>query len=120
MFDAQTILATSAGANYILGPWFEREADAFICIAEVLSIAGGATQLKIEVWHKNREDIGDGVVLAPPGGSTITMTSVGRWSPVTWSGLYELVRFKFTLTTSDIGWAMLRVLPVSWFDTVKP
>ena len=133
MYIGQLLMAD---AN-VLSPWFPREADNAIFTWEKIqeSVSVGLT---VEVWHKNTEDIGEGDKLSVTG----SWGSSGNLNYGTFNGIKELVRFEFTVGSSqstltgfvqspggtgaevhtdvigtDIGWIMFRMLAPTWFNT---
>lgn len=79
----------------------------------------------MQVYSKNSEDIGDGD--DADSGVTITATTPGRYTKE-WdsakatnpSKIYELVRYKFTGKSSTAtDYVLFRMLPATWFDSVK-
>jgi hypothetical protein len=127
MFDSQTIIATGTGATTTLySPWFPRGGDHAIFGLEVQawSQSDPDTKLKIEVYHKKREESGDGA-LAGSASDKIEIASNASepwrstrdWGSV---GFYDLVRFKITFTAdSSTQWAIFRILAPIWYDSVK-
>ena len=80
------------------------------------------TGLLVEVWTKATTEAGDGTGPATNTASSTTFGSTstpGRYT-ATYLGLNQLVRFKFKPGTTDGKWVMFRILPPSWFDSVKP
>lgn len=82
--------------------------------------------LKVELFTKNEDDTGTGVLVS--AATSITLTSVGRqtqeWSPATGIGLQELVRYRFSLhvVTPPFNlnaWVAFRMLGPCWFDAVR-
>jgi hypothetical protein len=127
MFDSQTILAASTAATVLYSPWFPRGGDHAIFGLEVQgwSESNAGTKLKIEVFHKKREDSGDGAIAGVSGTDHITIESddstpwrsTRDWGSV---GFYDLVRFKITFTAnSATQWAIFRILAPIWYDSVK-
>ena len=81
--------------------------------------------IKVEVFTKNQEDVGDGSN-ADSGGSptNITASAVGRttteWYSTGTVGLKEMVRYRFTITGTDVSdWVLFRMLSPIWFNAVK-
>jgi hypothetical protein len=75
--------------------------------------------LSVHLFHKAAEDAGDGTDVN--GGITISASAVGRTTATEWSGLKDLVRYRFTLTSGgeEPSSLLFRMLPPSWFDSVK-
>jgi hypothetical protein len=114
MFDAQTVLAVNPTAIAIFSPWFPRGGDNAYFTLEVVAISSANMTVEVEVFHKTREDTGDGTQL----GSAWDRTAVGR-EAAEFTGLKEMVRFKYTFTSaSGTQWATFRMLQPVWFDTV--
>ena len=131
MFDAQTIQLQGTGSanpsTVVYSPWFSRGGDYGIFTLEVIKMSGttSAFKLKVEFVHKNTSDTGD-------GGNPIASTDItidGSESPTreqkdVTAGFKELVRYKYTLTTTDSPattttmWAVFRMLSPVWYDKV--
>ncbi|MBK8977628.1 MAG: hypothetical protein IPM29_17095 [Planctomycetes bacterium] len=123
MYDSQILIAKSA-AYSVYSPWFPRSGDYLTVTLEVTAVDGA--EIKVEVFTKNREDSGDGDN-AQTGTLNITRSTIGIQSETWRSGpgsgsstnatLDELVRYKFTITTTTPGkWIAFRMLPPVWFD----
>jgi hypothetical protein len=124
MFQAQILTANgTANGSDVFGPWMPRGGDNIVCTVEIISMSGSSpTGLLVEVWTKAKSDTGDGTGPATNTGSTTSFgstSSPGRYS-ATYLGMNELVRYKFKPGTTDGKWAMFRMLPPSWFDSVRP
>lgn len=117
MFQAQMLTANgSAGGSDVYSPWFARGSDNMIATVEIISMSGASpTGLTVEVYTKAKASTGDGTPVGSSFGST---TTVGRYT-ATFTGLNELVRYKFKPGTTDGKWVLFRMLPPSFFDTVK-
>jgi len=131
MYDAQMIQlqgTNSANPSTVLfSPWFPRGGDYGIFTLEVVKMSGttSAFKLKVEFVHKNTSDPGD-------GGSPIASTDITidgsegatREQKDVTAGFKELVRYKYTLTTTDSPattttmWATFRMLAPVWYDKV--
>jgi hypothetical protein len=87
----------------VYSPWIPRGGDNLTYSADL--IAQNTSELKVEVYTKNPEDIGDGDLITATEGS-MTSSGLGPFSETISStktateGIEELVRFKFTPTTS--------------------
>lgn len=106
MFDAQTITLQGTGSanpsTVLYSPWFPRGGDYGIFTLEVakMSDTSSTFSLKVEFFHKNTSDTGDGSVI-PSNDITIAgNASSFRASKDVTAGFKELVRYKFTLTTT--------------------
>ena len=119
MFDAQLLIADGGGSEVqVFGPWMTREGDDARLTLEIVDIyAGETTTLRVEVYQKNTEDTGDGT---PYAGTSISATATGVAASVEWTGVKELVRYKFTYTggLEGDGWVLFRMLDPVWFDAV--
>lgn len=119
MFEAQILMKGCT----VYSPWFPRQADSVRITAELIARSGAT--LKVELFTKNKEDVGDGTNADSAGSPTnITLSSAGRatteWLSRSTIGLKEIVRFKFTVTgTYDYDWALFRMLAPVWFDSVS-
>lgn len=118
MIDAQLLAADAATTTKVWGEWFPRRADNAIFTLEVAAIElpgdGGFT---VQVYHKNREDSGDGSVIAP----SMSLTAIGRTAS-TIEGLKELVRYRYELANESdaaAAWALSRMLAANWYDDAK-
>jgi hypothetical protein len=77
---------------------------------EVAALDGtGTPGLSTSLLMKNSEDTGDGVIK----GTALETTAVGRDSKE-FTGLDELVRYKFEMSAGDR--VMFRMLSPVWFD----
>lgn len=124
MFQAQMLTATGvANAADIFSPWFPRGGDNMICTVEILSLPNTSpTGLTVEVWTKAKSDVGDGGGALTNTASTTSFGStstVGRYSATYAANLNELIRYKFKPGTTEGKWVLFRMLPPSFFDTVK-
>ena len=114
MFDAQLLFNGST----VFGPWFPREQNNVRVTLDVI-VAGGA-QIKVELVSKKSEDSGFGTL----SGTNITTSSAGR-TTTEWlnngcpNALFDLVRYKFTVTGTAGQWILFRMLPMVWFDKVS-
>jgi hypothetical protein len=128
MFDAQ-LITNDAGLGVptiVYTPWFPRGGDhgIFALEAAAWSNSSASTILKLEVYHKSRDESGDGTLAGTSGTDKIEMASnggVGRsmrdWGSVTFK---ELIRFKLSFDAgSGAQWAIFRVLPPMSYDAVK-
>jgi len=125
MFDGQLLFPGSVPATGIkvYSPWFPRQADHLRATLEVVQI-NGAT-IKVELFTKNSEDVGDGSN-ADSGGSptNISASGTGRttteWYSTGTIGLKEMVRYRFTVTGTEVSdWVLFRMLAPVWFSGVK-
>ncbi len=113
MFDAQTLLV-AASTIEVFSPWFPRGGDTVRCVAEALSIAGGsAPELTVEVLTKKSDETGDGTAAS---GTPISLTAVGRSTIREFTGLEDMIRFRFTFESDNVAWVIFRMLPPCWFD----
>lgn len=118
MFEAQLLIRGSSALT-IYSPWFPRQGDSLRATLEVVAIAGTGTSINVEVFTKNSEDAGDGTDAA--AGTDINRTSAGRETVEWLKSLEELVRYKYTVdsTNDPAAWVLFRMLPPVWFDSVK-
>jgi hypothetical protein len=118
MFDLQLLYVNRDGYS-LYSPWMERQGDLMALILSMDQFLGAPT-LKLDVFHKNSDETGDGTAT----GATITVAaSVVPGSTIA-SGLKELVRYKFTVLPStesgtDGDWCLFRVLDPTWFDAAS-
>lgn len=124
MFQAQMLTANgTAGGSDVYSPWFPRGGDNMIATVEIISMSGSSpTGLTVEVWTKAKSDAGDGSGPLTNTASTTSFGSTstaGRYSATYAANLNELVRYKFKPGTTDGKWVLFRMLPPSFFDTVK-
>lgn len=117
MFDAQLLQPST-----VYSPWFARGGDNVICTLDLIQL-GGSASIRVDLYSKSQEDTGDGSPVDPSGSPVkIEVNAAGRaqaeWSVDTVTSgfnLSELVRYKFTVSTS---WVLFRMLPPVWFDSV--
>ena len=113
MFQAQYLPALASANNYACySPWFPRGGDILRATVEVIA-KNGSDGVVVSIYHKNREDTGDGTSLG-----TMTQSTVGRGTSE-FTGLKELVRYKFDPGSTTGNWVMFRILPVVWADAVR-
>ena len=98
----------------VFSEWLFRAADNARFYFEVLDGSADSAEVTIEVYHKTAETTGDGS--ATPSGSVAITYSDGK-GHVEVLGLYELVRFRFTVTSGS--WIRVRGLGACWFDTAN-
>ena len=117
MFDAQILMSDSTGSTDVYSPWFARGGDNIRCTVEVLEVLDSFSQLTVSLYHKNQEDTGDGSALT----GSQSRSSAGLIERE-WTGLKELVRYKFSVESTDSpagdAWVLFRALSALWFDTV--
>lgn len=115
-----TLLVTlGASSQEYYTPWFPKGADnAYFTYEIIRQNFGGGGAFIVEVFTKNREDIGS-------QGTTVS----GSWSNLTGTSFYhfpaanlrQLVRFKITLnpgsSPSGQEGVVYRILPPTWYDT---
>lgn len=117
MFDAQLLFGKAETSVRVYSPWFVRQADNALFTLDLVWIQAPGS-LKVRVFHKNREDAGNGTLL---GDGEIGLTSAGRVTGE-WSGFKELVRYRFSVDVQVVGQApkvLFRMLSPCWFDTVR-
>lgn len=122
MFDGQVIIATTS-ATSVYSPWFARGGDHAVFTLEVAawSESSASTKLKIEAYHKAKEESGDGSAISES--IEIPSNSASPRSSKDWASntFKDLVRFKITFTpSSGTQWAIYRILPPIWYDAAKP
>jgi hypothetical protein len=115
MIIGQTILAPDGESVDHFTPWFSRGADNAVMAYELIRLFKGT--LAVTVYHKDYEDPGSSP--ASPSGSFSQLGSTGLFQ-ANCTGLKELVRIKFTLTSGDVGcFAAFRVLVPTWYATSR-
>lgn len=118
MFQAQLLIsnATTSGAR-VYSPWFPKGGDNMLATVEIIAVNGTTPTLTIEVFSKAKTTTGDGSIV----GSATGVTALGRTTLTQFSGLNELVRYRFDpgLTAVAGNWILFRMLPPVFFDTVK-
>jgi hypothetical protein len=120
MFEAQYLWSTDeADGHSVFSPWFPRQGDCIRYTLDFIHKLNGSPQIRVQLFHKNTEDTGDG----SNTGSAIAFTSsdAQRHQQEFTSGLKELVRYKFTVKadSADVAQGILfRMLPPVWFDIV--
>lgn len=112
MFDAQYIFEGES----LLSPWLSRRADNLTIYLQVLKLSSSSTSLIVEVLEKDTADTGSGTPV--PGSQEIDTTESGVFSS-SMVGVKQLVRYKMSLgSSSGSNYALFRVLPSVWFDSV--
>ena len=119
MFNGQTLIGGTSGPT-IYSPWFARQGDYLKATAQIVSKSStvGGDQFLVEVMTKNREDAGNGTAVTgsiPIDGNDTELTVSNTWGP---SVLKELVRFRFTVSSSSEWW-VFRMLDNVWFDAAS-
>jgi hypothetical protein len=120
MIPAQYIHSSGRGAISFYSDWQPREAFHLKYTVELADHYQNF-DFKIEVYHKNSEDPGDGSLVS---GSHVDFDQTDT-KPTRKIGsaddLEELVRFKYTLTDQDgsPAWVFFRQLAPVWFNDVK-
>ena len=115
MFDAQLLVSKLETHVRVYSPWMPRVSDNARFTMDVVWMFSGT--LKVEIFHKNSEDTGDGQLTD----GSMSRTTIGRTTGE-WTGLKELVRYRFTITPTLIGTparVLFRTLQPCWFDTVS-
>ena len=111
MFNAQYLFLF----GNVFSPWMQRAGDNIIATTDVISIVSGVT-LRVSVYTKNREDVGDGSSLG-----SFDVTSAGRHDHE-FDDLKELVRYKLRALGPGADrkdYALFRMLSPVWFDDVR-
>lgn len=116
-----TLLMTLGGESTeeYYTPWFPKGADNAVFTYEIIrQNFGSGGQIKIDVFTKNREDIGSNGTSKGTIGTNFSGTTFYEQA---FTDLRELVRFKITLTpgsskpTGQEG-VVYRILPPTWYD----
>lgn len=89
MFEAQYLI----GDRSVYSPWMSRGGDKLIITVDVMQLSSGT--LTVEPLTKNSEDTDDGAAVTGTALS-ITAASTTATSSSTFSGLEELIRYKFS------------------------
>lgn len=128
VFEPHLLEASGTTPVVLFSPWYPRGGDHATHTLEVVHITGGT--IKIEAFHKKAEDSGDGTQMGSGGtNDKIERTSAGRSSlefndssvPTTFYPYMEIWRYRITFTpTSGTQSVLYRMLPVSWYDAMKP
>lgn len=116
MFDAQLLHAAASDTTEVYSPWFGRGSDNARFTLDLVDLDSGS-KITVEVYHKNADETGDGTLYS---GTSIAENGKGR-STEEWTGLREMVRYKFTVQSElpdTASWVLFRMLPPVWFDTV--
>ena len=105
----------------IFSPWFRRQADNAIFTYYQIQKLLGTDKLRVEIFHKNEEELGPGTLIADaddfveqaPTGSGI------YWTSPAVMGLKELVRYRVwsKRTTGPALGTWFRILEPTWFNT---
>lgn len=125
MFEAQILFGAADAGAAVYSPWFPRQGDNAVFTLDTIEIQGTGAQLSVQVFTKNSEDAGDGAVADDGMGSAVEIVRTLADGPGrennTWEGnLKEMVRYKFIMKNSTDDWALFRMLPPVWFDSVAP
>lgn len=99
--------------------WIPRGGDHLRQAVE--SVANSESQLTIELWHKNRDEAGNGTLYSGP---SIYFSDNTGIETAEWTGLKELIRFQLTLSplgesSTRGGWILFRFLQPVWFESLK-
>ena len=121
MFDAQLIRSSGSGFS-VFSPWMQRQGDNAAVAIDVIALVltGFTPAFQVFLYTKAFEDAGDGTKI-DGGVFGFSITTAGISSGVVTGNMKDLVRyeFRFSDTSEADNWALIRVLPTSWFDTVK-
>ncbi len=99
--------------------WFTRGGDNAVFAAQLSFVY--AAEVTIEVFHKNRGDVGNGTSMA----GSLSLTAATKFAYAEWLAMKEFVRFRISITPpvgikgSPVGKALIRFLQPVWFETVK-
>ena len=97
----------------VYSPWFPREADNAIFTFETIDKdTASSPDLTVKVYHKNTETAGPGAELT--AASAFASIDSTKYESGRFTGLKEMVRFKFSVTGS---WVLFRMLQPTWYDT---
>lgn len=124
MFDAQSLCMQGSSPTAVYGPWFPRGGDYGLFTLDVakMSSASSSLILTVALYHKNRDDTGDGTGIA--GGMELNGSQIAtnpRTTTNFTTGFKELVRYVYSLEHaggSGTNWATFRVLSPVWYDAV--
>ncbi len=112
----QLLVVEEGGQIVVFSPWFLKGADNAIFTYEEIQMIGSPTFL-VEVFHRKQEETGNGSAATGEGSGWLT---AGSFMHRRYNNLKELVRFRFTLTSSNSGEAfesmLYRMLQATWFD----
>jgi hypothetical protein len=109
MFDGQYLFHNVA----VYGPWMRRQGDGIRAIGEL--IAQNTGDVDVTVLTKATDESGDGTAVS----GTLSLDTVGTVQSQEFTGLKDLVRYKFTATgTTAAHYALFRMLEPIWFDSV--
>lgn len=104
-----------------LSAWMQRPADNARFSFQAIDYGGAATPvvtLTIRVYHKNRDDTGDGTPITSPSITLVAGTDVaGTVKVAEWDSLKELVRFEYVVTGTQGHWINFQHLAPVWFNT---
>ena len=111
MFEAQYL----ASGDSVYGPWMERRGDNVIATLDLIANDSDLV-ITVEVYHKDREETGDG---AAATGTAISASTIERHD-TEYTGLKELVRLKIATAASDADPfpPLMRALEPVWFDSL--
>lgn len=108
MLIGQSVLAppTASPADYYT-PWMPRQGDKLTAVVEVIAASSGTYSLTVYVQTKNAEDFDAALSVIGTGSGTGLFEVPG-------SGALELVRYRFKLSDSSLGWIHFRSNPPIW------
>ena len=106
--------------TWVDSPWVPRKGDYLRATVELVDNKNNVS-LTVRVFTKKEEETGDGVEV--DSGTTIILSTPGRqlkeWGPITGTGLWEMIRYRFESESDVAGWVLFRMLSPVWFDAVN-
>jgi hypothetical protein len=114
VFEAQLLYGAAGRGLQIYSPWFPRRGDNAMF---TIDFVGGAATIAVEVFSKDVADAGDGTQVT--GSFTASSSTSPPQKSGSFSGLKDLVRYRYTVTDASTKFALFRMLAPVWWDTVK-
>lgn len=109
MYEAQYLF----GGDAVYSPWMPRRGDNVRITLDLISRTGGSSNLRVDVFEKNSEDVGPGTLT----GVEIDTSDIGR-TEREHTAMKELVRYRFTGPSTATDYVQFRMISVIWFDAV--
>jgi hypothetical protein len=117
MLQGQWILVGAEGTTVLFTEWFDRQQTNAVMTYEVVQLIGTPT-LTVDVYHKNRDEVGNGAQVS------VSWTTSNGMTYGDAENLEEMIRFKVSLEATAslaagaaIEAAFLRILMPTWFDS---
>lgn len=106
MLIGQSVLAPTTPTDYYT-PWMSRQGDKLTAVIEVIKASSATYSLTVYVQTKNAEDADAALSVIGTGSGTGLFEVSG-------SGALELVRLRFKLSDTSLGWIHFRSNAPIW------